>query len=393
MSLLSESPVGRTITITGHDHRFGEDYAVEAFLPDPLPTDIRLPSRTWSLVTDAMAELGRLDAAAQLLPNPQLVARVATRLEAVGTSALEGTYANLAELFAAEVEATGGTIPARVREVMNYIAAVSAGSAWIEGAPITRGLMSTMQATLVEGTESDGPEAGDVRTTRVFIGPKHRPITEARFVPPPPGDQLLQMYEDWFEWVRDDRNPPEIPLLVRVAMAHYQFETIHPYHDGNGRVGRLAAMLQLIREGVLSSPVLSLSPWLKSHEDEYKDRLLAVSETGDWVPWVEFFITAVTSESRAAQKRIRRLLELQSEVSETVRELVPRGRLAVDIADDLIGFPIVSVSSAQQRYRRSNQAARNAVNRLVDVGILEAYDHAAYDKRYWNPRVFQVIGD
>ncbi|MCZ7534314.1 MAG: hypothetical protein M5U23_13130 [Acidimicrobiia bacterium] len=152
-------------------------------------------------------------------------------------------------------------------------------------------------------------------------------------------------------------------------------------------------MLQLIREGVLSSPVLSLSPWLKSHEDEYKDRLLAVSETGDWVPWVEFFITAVTSESRAAQNRIRRLLELQSEVSETVRELVPRGRLAVDIADDLIGFPIVSVSSAQQRYRRSNQAARNAINRLVDVGILEAYDHAAYDKRYWNPRVFQVIGD
>jgi len=391
MTSLDSSPIGTTVTITGHDHRFGTDYEVQAFLPDRLPDAITPSGTTWTKIGDAMAELGRLDSAAALLPNPQLVIRVVTRLEAVGTAALEGTYANLAELFAAEVEPTQGEIPPRVREVLNFLDAVEIGYQWITSAPISKTLLSKLQATLVRGTDSDGPGAGRVRTEQVFIGPKHRPITEARFVPPPPGDQLEAMYDEWLDWVRDDQNPPSLQLLVRVALAHYQFETIHPYHDGNGRVGRLAIVLQLIREKALSQPVLSVSPWLKEHEDEYKDHLLNLSRTGDWDPWVGFIAKAIAAEARRTQKRIERLLSFQEELSSRAREAFPRGRLAIDIADSLIGFPIVTVAWAERRFGKTNQACRNAIHQLVECEILEPYDEARYDKRYWNPQVFQVI--
>lgn len=338
-----------------------------------------------------MTEVGRLDAAARHLPTPQLLVRVATRLEAVGTSALEGTYAKLDELFAAEVEPSTDNVASRVREVLNYISAVEHGYDWVSERPVSKTLLSELQATLVRGTESDGPSAGSVRTEQVFIGPKHRPISEARFVPPPPGPQLETMYDAWFDWVREDRNPPQIHLLVRLAMAHYQFETIHPYHDGNGRVGRLAVVLQLMREDVLRQPILSISPWLKEREDEYKDHLLAVSRTGQWDPWVSFFSAAVSSEAKRTQERFDNLLSLQRELSDRARALMPRGRLAIDIADKLIGFPVVTVSWVEQTFGKSNQASRNAVDRLIEHGLIEPYDDARYDRRYWNPTVFQTL--
>jgi Fic family protein len=176
-----------------------------------------------------------------------------------------------------------------------------------------------------------------------------------------------------------------------VALAHYQFETLHPYTDGNGRLGRLVAALQLMEEGALRAPVLSVSPWLKDHSDEYRDHLLAVSRTGNWAPWVEFLARAVSTEARAGHDRIMRLLALRDEIGDTVRSALPRARLAVEIADDLIAYPILTVAAAQTRYGRSNQANRNATGSLLDLGLLEPYGDATYDRMYRNRRVFQVI--
>jgi len=395
MQSLKESPIGFTVVITGHDHRFGVDYQVDAYIPDPLPDDVELSPSAWNHIGDAMAELGRLDAASSRVPNPTLVTRVATRLEAVGTSALEGTYANLTEVFAAETSRGAEDVeelPNRVREVLNYVWTAELAYASIIDSPLTKGLLSTLQRMLVRATDSDGPEAGDVRTSQAFIGPKDRPITEARFVPSPPGDQLEAAYEQWFDWVRDDMNPNDLQVLVRVAMAHYQFETIHPYNDGNGRLGRLAAVLQLMRDGVLSLPVLSISPWLEERKDDYRDHLLKLSVTGEWEPWIEFFVEAMRVESERSRRRIDRLLTLQEELREGVRERLPRGRLAVDVIDGIIEFPVVTVADVERRYGTSNQAARNAVNRLVDEGFLEPLDEAVYGRRFWSPRVLQVIG-
>lgn len=396
MESLRESPIGTTVVITGHDHRFGVDYEVEAYVPAPPPIAVELSDVTWRAVSEAMAELGRLDAASSHVPNPSLLIRVTTRLEAVGTSALEGTYANLTELFAAETD-TGEEdieqLPSRLREVVNYVKTAELAYAWIAESPLTKGMISSLQRKLVRGTDSDGPQAGDVRTSQVFIGPRDKPITEARFVPPPPGDQLESAYADWLDWVRDDMHPPDLQILVHAAIAHYQFETIHPYHDGNGRVGRLIAMLQLMRAGALKHPVLSISSWLEERKEEYRDHLFRLSLTGDWEAWVRFFIEAVRAEASRSRARVDRLLGLQDDLSRQVRDRIPRGRLVLNLVDDIIAFPVVTVADVERRYASSNQAARNAVNRLVEEGFLEPLDEAVYGRRFWSPRVFQVIGE
>jgi Fic family protein len=392
--LLADSPFGEVVPIRGHDGRFGEDYEEEAFVPHDLPDHIDLPGSAWMAVSEAMTELGRLDAAASLVPNPALIARIATRREAIGTSALEGTYADLTELFAAEVlppNERDSEVAPNVREVMNYARAADSAYAWIVDRPITLGLLTALQAEIVRGTDSDGPDAGSVRETQVFIGAKNRRVSEARFVPPPPGDQLRSMCERWIDWLTARTPVAEIQLIARIAMAHYQFETLHPFADGNGRLGRLVAVLQLLREGALRSPVLSVSPWLEERADEYRDHLLQVSVTGEWGPWVEFFANAVREEARSGHDRIMRMLELRQEIADTVRSALPRARLAVEIAEDLIAYPMLSVADSQRRYGRSNQANRNAVAALVELGLLEPYNEARYERVYWNRRVFQVI--
>jgi Fic family protein len=394
VSSLVDSPIGKVVPISGHDARLGGDYDAEAFIPADLPDQVDLPGSVWMVVSEAMTELGRIDASASLIPNPHLVTRVATRREAIGTSALEGTYADLTELFAAEVlpfgEQEEGVAP-NVREVMSYARAADAAYGWIAERPITLGMISALQAEIVRGTDSDRPEAGAIRQSQVFIGAKHRRVTEARFIPPPPGDQLRALCERWLDWLTAPEPTERIQLIARVAVAHYQFETLHPFMDGNGRLGRLIAVLQLMREGALRSPVLSVSSWLKDRADEYRDHLLAVSASGDWGPWIEFFAKAVRAEAHSGHERIMRLLALREELGETVRSALPRARLAVEIADDLIAYPVLSVAYAQRRYGRSNQANRNAVASLVELGLLEPYGEARYDRLYWNPHVFQVI--
>jgi Fic family protein len=394
MRSLRGSPIGRVVPIWGHDGRFGEDYEAEAFVPDDLPDKVTLPSTTWMAVSEAAAELGRLDAAARLIPRPQLVARIAMRREAIGTSALEGTYADLTDLFAAEVlpeDQRDAHVAPNVREVMNYTRAADNAFAWIQDRPITLGMIAALQAQIVRGTSTDGPDAGAIRATQVFIGAKHRRVAEARFIPPPPGDQLRSMCERWVTWLTDPNSCSHIQLIARLAMAHYQFETLHPFTDGNGRLGRLVVVLQMLQEDALRSPVLAVSPWLEERSGEYRDHLFAVSETGDWTPWIEFFAEAVATEARSGHDRIMRLLAFRDEISKAIREARPRARLAVEIADDLIAYPILSVADANRRYGRSNQANRDAVTTLVELGLLEPYNESRYDRLYWNPRVFQVI--
>jgi Fic family protein len=147
----------------------------------------------------------------------------------------------------------------------------------------------------------------------------------------------------------------------------------------------------MLRERALRSPVLAVSPWLEERAEQYRDRLFAVSQTGEWAPWIEFFATAVATEARSGHDRIMRLLALRDEIGEAVRSALPRARLAVEIADDLIAYPILSISEAQRRYGRSNQANRNAVAALVELGVLEPYGTARYDRLYWSRRVFQVV--
>jgi len=221
----------------------------------------------------------RADQASSLLPNPSLLARPATRREAVSTSALEGTYAFLADLFEA-VFLEAEELTSSVSEVRNYVTAAERAYDMVaEGQPISVRMLEDLERELLRRTASDGSHAGSVRTTQVFIGLGNRRVMSARFVPPPADHRLLDGLRLWPDWIRESS---AIPTIIRVAFSHYQFETLHPFHGGNGRLGRLVMALQLMSAGELRFPVLNISPWLEQHRTEYQDGLLRVSQTGGW---------------------------------------------------------------------------------------------------------------
>lgn len=383
---LRGSPVGKLIPISGHDPRFKEHYEYVAFVPDPLPSEFPLDAATYNAVIDATAAMARADQAASSLPNPVLLARPATRREAVSTSALEGTYAALSDVFEADFldadELTGS-----VSEVRNYVnAAERAYELIAQGQPISIRMLEDLQQELLRGTPSDGPHAGSVRTTQVFIGVGNRRVTEARFVPPPADYRLRDGLAAWQTWMRDTSNP--IPTIVRLAAAHYQFETLHPFHDGNGRLGRLVMALQLIVAGDLRHPVLNISPWLEQHRTEYQDGLLRVSQTGEWNPWVRLIATAIHAEALEVTARVDKLLALREGFQ---LKLHGSKGVARRIADDLIGYPMITASLAAELHGVSYQAANTAVSKLVELGILRQRTKGRYDRIFQSDEVLAAL--
>ncbi len=372
---LRGSPVGQVVPISGYDPRFDETYEYFAFVPDPLPGELALDAATYAAVIEATAAMARADQAASLLPNPVLLARPATRREAVSTSALEGTYAALSDVFEADFlepdEMTGS-----VSEVRNYVTAAERAYELVgRGQPVSIGMLEDLQGELLQGTPSDGPHAGSIRTTQVFIGVGNRRVTSARFVPPPADHRLIDGLDAWQDWMRDGGQA--IPTVIRIAAAHYQFEALHPFHDGNGRLGRLVMALQLMAAGDLRYPVLNISPWLEQHRTQYQDGLLRVSQTGDWDPWVCLISNAIHAEALEVIKRVDKLLALRESFQMTLQGA--KG-VSLRIADDLIGYPMITASLAAKLHDVSYQAANTAISKLVDLGILKQRTAGRYDR-------------
>jgi Fic family protein len=386
IAALSSSPAGVLVPISGYDPRHDKPYQHKAFLPHPLPTAIDLEQETYKIVTAATAAVARLDQAAIRLPNPLLLARPAIRREAVSTSALEGTYAALDEVLEADfLEA--GELPAPVSEVVNYVRAAEAAYEWIKDRPITIGMLRELQKILVRGTRGDTSDAGKVRSIQVFIGLNVGRVEDARFVPPPPGDQLeagLRAWEQWINGVQD------LPVIVRMALGHYQFETLHPFNDGNGRLGRLVCVLQLAACGELRVPVLNLSPWLEQRRREYQDHLLRVSQTGEFDPWIRFFCEAVHAQAVRAVERIDKLVDWKERTLSQVRAANIRG-VALRIAEDLIGYPMITPTSAAAMYRVTYPAANAAVARLANLGVLQERTGRRYARVFAARDVLRII--
>lgn len=384
-ALLVNSPVGELVPIRGYDMRFDEGYECMAFVPKPLPPEIPLSASTYNAVVEASAALARADQAASLLPNPPLLARPATRREAVSTSALEGTYAALSDVFEAEF-LEEDEINRSVREVRNYVTAAERAYSLVDqGAQISVRMLEDMQATLLDGTTSDGSQSGSVRTTQVFIGAGNRTVSTARFVPPPPDHRLCDGLEAWQQWIRAEHTQP---ALVTMAAAHYQFEALHPFHDGNGRMGRLVAVLQLITAGVLKYPVLNISPWLEQRRTEYQNGLFNVSATGEWDDWIQFMCSAVHAESLEVVKRVDRLLALRDSFKMTLHG--SKG-VSLRIADDLIGYPMITATLTSRLYGVSYQAANTAIRKLVELGILRKRTQGRYDRIFESIEVLRAL--
>ena len=366
LARLSRSPIGRLVPIVGPDPTTHETVEGKAFLPAPLPRDITLTTRTWTTVNEATAALARLDGAARLMPSPELLGRPTLLREAQSTSALEGTHAPFADVLAADPD-DAGSLTAEVREILNFEAMAELAFSWPDDRPITLGMLGELQQVLVRGTAGELSDAGGLRDRIVVIGARGRRIDAARFVPPPPGDQLRASVEDLLRWVNE---PPAIPTVVQAAMTHYQFESLHPYSDGNGRLGRLVVVIQLLRRAVIREPLLVVSPWFERRREAYQDALLQLSMDGDWDAWIAFFAAGVAASATESERKIERLLALQEALRLRVQTAGRRGA-AERLAGDLVGRPFVTGPEVAARYDLSLQGAINAIRTLVDLGILE----------------------
>lgn len=366
VAALTDSPVGSLVPIAGTDRVTGRGYQHFAFLPAPLPREVGLASRTWTRVAAAEAALGRLDQAGQQVPEPSLLRRPALRREAQSTSALEGTFAPFETVLASEPEERRG-LPVEVREVLNYVVAAEEGFTWVRERPITVSLMERLQGVLVADTPSARRDAGRIREQQVVIGSPGTPIEESRFIPPPPGDQLRAGLEDWLVWLREP--PADLAPVARAAMAHYQFEALHPFSDGNGRIGRLLIVMQLMQDAVLGEPILVVSPWFEAHRQEYQDGLLSLSQTGDWDAWIEFFASGVEASANTTRVRVQALLAWREDALGRVRAAGISG-VGERVAGELVGAPIIRAPQVARRHGVTPQGAMLALRRLVALGLL-----------------------
>lgn len=380
------SPVGRLVPIRVVEADRTWDH--EAFVPNPLPRQLDLSPETWLAVTEASAALARLDGAAHRLPNPYLLVRPALTEEAVSTSALEGTYAALEDVLQAELLHESDVAPSTA-EVRNYVLAAERGLEAIKTLPICVRLVTDVHGVLMRGSRGDHAEVGNFRNRQNWIGSRRSaPVTESLFVPPPPGNALLDGLRDWEAWVND--TTIMLPPLVKVALGHYQFETLHPFIDGNGRVGRLLIVLTLITGGQLQIPLLNVSPFFEEARDEYIDHLRGISETGDFEPWVAFFAEAVCKQSERALANADELLDVGEQIVRELQEAGLRGA-AIRIAQDLIAYPFVTPTGAAKKFEVTYETANSAIGKLVEHGVLRETTGRSYARMFMSPAIVQVI--
>ncbi len=340
-----------------------------AFMPAPLPPEppIAQSGPLQRLLSEADLALGRLDGSIQILPNPDLFVYMYVRKEAVLSSQIEGTQSSLQDLLAAEASILSPDRPRDVAEVVNYVAAMNYGLARLAELPVSVRLIREIHARLLRGVRGAHLTPGELRTTQNWIGPSGCTLNDATFVPPPAQEvpEALGQLERFLH----DRS--DLPLLFRIGLAHAQFETIHPFLDGNGRTGRLLITFLLCENGVLTKPVLYLSHYFKKHRQRYYDLLQATRDRGDWEAWIAFFLDGVREVSIEAAETARRILGLRethrSQIADGLGRAAGNGHR---VLEHLYAKPIVSVNQVRDLIGATYPAANALVDRMVGLGIL-----------------------
>ncbi len=364
----------------------------EAFLPKPLPPYPPIEVTTELLGTLSVADraLGRLDGAVLTLPNPDLFVFMYVRKEAVLSSQIEGTQSSLQDLLAAEAELLDLHIPRDVDEVLNYVRAMNHGLARLRDLPVSVRLIREIHAELMQGVRGGRLQPGELRTSQNWIGPSGSTIASADFIPPPPHEvpRALGDLESFLH--RESSLPP----LLRIALAHVQFETIHPFLDGNGRVGRLLVTFLLTEANVLHKPVLYLSHYLKKHRQQYYDRLQAVREAGAWEEWIAFFLRGVIEVADEATDLARRILLLREEHRAAIASRLSRAAgNGHRVLESLFDRPIVSVKDVQALIGSTFATANALVSKLVDAGVLEEMTGQARNRRFRFARYIALFSE
>jgi Fic family protein len=353
-----------------------------AFIPAPLPPEppLRLDGELRVLLSQADRALGRLDGSVVTLPNPELFVFMYVRKEAVLSSQIEGTQSSLQDVLAAEADLLGTVdVPRDVDEVINYVHAMNHGLARLGELPVSVRLIREIHEHLTRGVRGGRLTPGELRRSQNWIGPAGAGISDAVFVPPPPEivAEALGALETFLH------SPDDLPLLIKIGLAHAQFETIHPFLDGNGRVGRLLITFLLTERRVLAKPVLYLSHYFKQRRQEYYERLQAVRDGGDWEIWLAFFLRGIASVSDEATETARRVLLLRernrTEITDGLGRAAANGHRVLEF---LFDRPIISVHDAQRLTGTGFAAANQLVARMTELGILREITGNARNRRF-----------
>jgi len=356
-----------------------------AFIPSPLPPDppTHMDDDLLRLLSDADTALGRLDGVASVLPNPNLFVSMYVRQEAVLSSQIEGTQSTLEDVLEFEADAKGREIPKDIEEVVNYIRAINYGLKRLTELPLSLRLIREIHAELLQGVRGGDRSPGEFRTSQNWIGPANCTLTTATFVPPPP-HEMRQALDNLERFLQDTTS---FPVLIHCGLAHAQFETIHPFLDGNGRVGRLLITFLLCQRGVLQRPLLYLSHYFKRHRAEYYDRLMAVREDGDWEGWLKFFLRGTHEVSCQATTTSRAIVELR----ERHRQMLGDNALALQFLDYLFEQPVVTVRMVERRLGRTFATANKVVGQLGGKGILKEVSPRKFRNRRFRYDPYLVL--
>ena len=334
--------------------------------------------------------MGRLDGSTDVLPNPDLFVTMYVRKEAVLSSQIEGTQASLTDLLELEARVLDAEISTDAAEVVNYVHALNYGLERLPTLPLSLRLICEIHERLMEGTRGGEKNPGEFRRSQNWIGPGGCKRTEARFVPPPPDDMKTALSD--LEAFMHDEGP--MPILLRIGLAHAQFETIHPFLDGNGRAGRLLITFLLCEREILKRPLLYLSYYFKQNRSEYYELLQNVRDRGDWERWLKFFLRGVASVANEASGTARRIVSLR----ETHRESIihEAGRTTADalrIHESLFRHPIVSTTSVQSLLSTSFPTANSLLKRLEGMGLLQEFTGRTRRKAYRYESYIRLFDD
>ena len=348
-----------------------------AFIPNPLPPEppLEYDSDLLLALSEADDAVGRLDGASETLPNPDLFVAMYVRKEAVLSSQIEGTQSSLEDVLEYEVGVGPDFLARDVDEVFNYVRAVQHGLARLPELPLSLRLLREIHAVLLEDVRGATREPGEFRRSQNWIGPAGSPLSEAVFVPPPP-QEMHQALANLEQYMREGR-----PDLIACGIAHCQFETIHPFLDGNGRLGRLLITLMLCERGRLRRPLLYLSHYLRRHRQRYYDSLMDVRDRGDWEGWMKFFLRGVVEVAREGTETARRITQLQERDRHTVGEKIG-GTKRLPLLDLLFQYPYVTARFVESRLGVSYGTANTLLRNFEAAGILEEVTGRARYRRY-----------
>ncbi len=333
-----------------------------AYYPNPLPEHLDLLPETVERLAEAEAALGQLAGVGRLLPSPHLLIRPYLLRESIFSTRIEGTRTSLVEVL--EAETNGQHHDPDIEEVLNYIKATEQGLSRLTELPFSIRLLKELHATILRGVRGRDRQPGEVRRTQNWIGSPGATLETATFVPPPP-EEVGPLLSNWERFLHQNRT---IPLLIQNGLLHYQFETIHPFLDGNGRLGRLAIILHLVHRGRLPQPLLYLSAYFEAHRSEYYNGLQAVRERGDIDAWLCFYLNGIETQANDAVIRINRLLDLRVKYQNFVMRST-RSQAGA-LLDHLFALPVITASRVVTLLNVTRPTALRMLDQLTKLEIL-----------------------